>query len=122
MARYLLLALVVFASAAAVAAPPAEPPGLTKKGGIPPGLAKKGGIPPGLAKKFGRAVPGNAYIAIDPRYDDRAWFLIEGRWVLQKGFDASLRAEVRWAMGLPVAPPPVPLPAGVIDLRVVLFS
>lgn len=122
MLRLLLLALLAVTSSAAVADPPSGPPGLTKKGGVPPGLAKKGGVPPGLARKFGGAVPVNAYIAIDPRYDDRAWFLIEGRWILKKGFDAGLRAEVRWAMSLPVAVPPVPPPGGVIDLRIVVFS
>ncbi len=97
------------------------PPGLAKKGGVPPGLAKKGGLPPGLAKKFGQ-VPGRAYIALDPDHDDRAWFLIDGRWVLEVDFDEVLRTEVKAIRTRPPAPPPVPLPLVDIDLRVVLFE
>jgi hypothetical protein len=98
------------------------PPGLEKKGGVPPGLAKKGGLPPGLAKKFGARVPKKAYIAIDPDRDDRAWFLIDGRWVLQADFEASLKTEVKEIRSRPPAPPPVPLPLVDVDLRVVLFE
>jgi hypothetical protein len=95
-----------------------------KAGGGPPGLAKKGGIPPGLAKKFGATVPTKAYVAIDPRYDDRAWFLIDGRWVLKQGFDPDLRIEVRTLMTLPPIPdpPPVPLPSVEVAFHVVLFG
>lgn len=89
---------------------------------VPPGLAKKGGLPPGLAKKFGRRVPERPYIAVDPRYTDRAWFLIEGRWELRKGFDVNLQAEIRDTLRLPLAPPPVPLPRVGVDLHVVLFN
>lgn len=97
---------------------------LAKSEGGPPGLAKKGGIPPGLAKRFGQTVPATAYIAVDPRYDDRAWFLIDGRWVLQQGFDESVRLEVRSLLALPAisAPPPVPLPSVEIAFHVVLFK
>lgn len=105
--------------------PPEEkgtPPGLAKKGGVPPGLAKKGGLPPGLAKKFGAHRPEKAYVAFDPLHEDRAWFLINGKWVLKKRFDASLRAEVRDALQLPLVPPPVPLPSFHVELRVVLFE
>lgn len=92
--------------------------------GIPPGLAKKDGLPPGIAKKFGAAKPERPYVAFDPRYDDRAWFLIEGRWVLKKHFDSALRLEVRQSFLLPPVPPPIPLPkiSGSVDLRVVLFN
>lgn len=94
-----------------------------KAGGAPPGLAKKGGVPPGLAKQFGATVPAKAYVAIDPRYDDRAWFLIDGGWVLKQGFDESLRVEVRSLMALPAVPtPPVPLPSLEVAFRVVLFQ
>ncbi len=98
------------------------PPGLAKKGGLPPGLAKKGGLPPGLAKKFGAHRPEKAYMAFDPLHQDRAWFLINGRWVLKKRFNASLRAEVRDALQLPPVPPPLPLPSVRVELRVVLFE
>jgi hypothetical protein len=93
-------------------------------GGNPPGLAKKGGLPKGLAKRFGPTVPTRAYVAVDPRYDDRAWFLIDGRWVLQQGFDQDLRVEVRSLMTRPPipGPPPVPLPTVEVALRVVLFE
>jgi hypothetical protein len=93
-------------------------------GGAKHGVAKKGGLPPGLAKKFGPTVPAQAYVAVDPRYDDRAWFLIDGRWVLQQGFDPDVRVEVRSLMTLPPipGPPPVPLPKLDIALRVVLFG
>jgi len=97
------------------------PPGLAKKGGVPPGLAKKGGLPPGLAKKYGR-LPERPYVAVDPRYHDRAWFLIEGRWELRKGFDVGLQGEIRDVLRLPAAPPPVPLPRVGVDLHVVLFN
>jgi hypothetical protein len=97
------------------------PPGLAKKGGVPPGLAKKGGLPPGLAKKFG-SVPEKAYVALDPGRDDRAWFLIDGRWVLKGDFDKGLRTEIKEIRTRAPAPPPVPLPLVDIDLRVVLFE
>ena len=97
------------------------PPGLAKKGGVPPGLAKKGGLPPGLAKKYGR-LPEQPYVAVDPRYHDRAWFLIEGRWELRKGFDVGLQGEIRDVLRLPAAPPPIPLPRVGVDLHVVLFN
>lgn len=98
------------------------PPGLAKKGGVPPGLAKKGGLPPGLAKKFGAYRPERAYVAFDPRYEDRAWFLIDGQWILKRRFNAAVRAEVRDSLLLPPAPPPVPLPAVRVELHVVLFE
>lgn len=123
--------LPVFAAIAMLVAPQgrghgqghgAVPPGLAKKGGIPPGLAKKGGIPPGLAKKFGPMLPERPCIAIDPRRTDQAWFLIEGKWQLKKGFDASLRLEIRNALQLPSAPPPIPLPRLSTDLHIVQFD
>lgn len=100
------------------------PPGLAKKeqGDLPPGLAKKGGLPPGLAKKFGARLPERPYIAVDPRRPDRAYFLVEGRWVLKQGFTASLQAEIKDVLRLPMAPPPVPLPKVGVDLHVVLFN
>ena len=98
------------------------PPGLAKKDGVPPGLAKKGGVPPGLAKKFGSQVPDKAWVALDPSRDDRAWFLIEGRWVLKEGFSVGVRAEVGQALHLPASPPPVELPLVDVDLHVVLFE
>jgi hypothetical protein len=101
-----------------------RPPEQAKHGGGPPGHAKHGGLPPGLAKKFGPSVPERCYIAVDPRYDDRAWFLIDGRWVLRQGFASDLRVEVRQVIGLPAlpSPPPVPLPKLQIGLHVVLFG
>lgn len=98
------------------------PPGLAKKGGVPPGLANQGGLPPGLAKKFGRQIPTKAYIAVDPRRDDRAWFLIDGRWVLEEGFEGTLRLEVAKVRSHAPAPPPVPVPVVDVDLHVVLFE
>jgi hypothetical protein len=98
------------------------PPGLAKKGGVPPGLAKKGGLPPGLAKKFGAKVPEHPYIAFDPDRTDRAWFLVEGRWVLKEGFTSSLRLEVQDSLKRPPVPPPVPVPRVGIELHVVLFE
>jgi hypothetical protein len=88
------------------------PPGQSKQQGTPPGLAKKGGMPPGLAKKFGTKLPPVAYIAIDPKHDDRAWFLIDDKWVLKSGFDTPLQQEVRDTLKLPSlpTPPPIPLP------------
>ena len=93
------------------------------KDGTPPGLAKKGGLPPGLAKKLGPTRPEKVYVAFDRRYDDRAWFLIEGEWILKSGFEPSVRAEVTASLALPPlpAPPPVPLPRIGVDLHVVLF-
>jgi hypothetical protein len=110
----LVLVLLVCGTAAA---------GAPAKGGVPPGLAKTGGVPPGLAKQFGPTVPAKAYVAIDPRYDDRAWFLIDGRWVLKQGFDSALRVEVRSLMTLPPIPdPPVPPPSLNVSFHVVLFQ
>lgn len=122
--RTMLIALLIAAIPPAALAdkPAGGPPGLAAKGGVPPGLAKKGGLPPGLAKKFGAAPPARAYVAFDPGRDDRAWFLIDGRWVLKQRFDASLRVEVRGAMALPAVPPPVPLPQVGVALHVVLFE
>lgn len=96
----------------------AVPPG---HGGTPPGLAKKGGLPPGLAKKLGRPVPARIYVAFDPRRDDRAWFLIDDRWVLHRNFDPGLRLELRSLLDLPHTPrPPVRPPLG--RLHIVLFG
>jgi hypothetical protein len=88
------------------------------------GHAKHGGLPPGLAKKFGPSIPERCYVAVDPRYDDRAWFLIDGRWVLREGFEPEVRVEVRHVMELPAlpSPPPVPLPKLQVGLHVVLFG
>jgi hypothetical protein len=69
---------------------------------VPPGLAKKGGLPSGLAKKFGPTVLQQAYIAVDPRHDDRAWFLVGDRWVLRRSFDpASAPRSARFYPSLP---------------------
>lgn len=119
----LLLALLLLGTAPALADKPSGgPPGLAKQGGVPPGLAKKGGLPPGLAKKLGAAPPARAYVAFDPRRDDRAWFLIDGRWTMRDRFDSALRVEVRGAMAMPAVPPPVPLPSVGVALHVVLFE
>jgi hypothetical protein len=92
--------------------------------GRPPAHANHGGLPPGLAKKFGPSIPERCYIAVDPRYDDRAWFLIDGHWVLRQGFDPDVRVEVRQVMELPAlpSPPPVPLPKLEVSLHVVMFD
>lgn len=117
------LALLLLGLSPALADKPAgSPPGQARQGGVPPGLAKKGGLPPGLAKKFGPSPPARAYVALDPRRDDRAWFLIDGRWTLRDKFDSALRVEVRGAMAMPAVPPPIPLPAVGVALRVVLFE
>jgi len=121
------LVITLFACGAALATQPANGAVVmavaAATGGAPPGLAKKGGVPPGLAKQFGATVPAKAYVAIDPRYDDRAWFLIDGAWVLKQGFDPSLRVEVHSLMALPPVPePPVPLPSLEIAFHVVLFQ
>lgn len=122
----LILALILVNPGTVLADKPPKtdgiPPGLVKKGDVPPGLAKKGGLPPGLAKKFGPAPPARAYVAFDPARDDRAWFLIDGEWILKEQFDSSLRVEVRSAMALSPVPPPVPLPSLNIAFRVVLFD
>jgi hypothetical protein len=124
--RPLILLLVLVYAPGAFADKPAKtdslPPGQVKKSAVPPGLAKKGGLPPGLAKKFGAAPPTQAYVALDPVHDDRALFLIDGRWVLKQQFDANVRAEVRVAMALPAVAPPVPLPSLHMGFRVVLFE
>lgn len=121
-----VLALALAVSCVALADKPAKeksvPPGQAKKTAPPPGLAKKGGLPPGLAKRFGTKVPERAYIAFDPRYQDRAWFLIEDRWVLKSRFDSSVRLEVQAALTLPAVPPPMPLPQSSVTLHVVLFQ
>ena len=102
----------------------AEPGRSPHNHGHPHGHAKHGGLPPGLAKKFGPAIPERCYVAVDPRHDDRAWFLIDGRWVLRQGFEPDVRLEVRQVMALPAlpSPPPVPLPRLQVGLHVVLFG
>jgi hypothetical protein len=97
--------------------------GPERKRGTPPGLAKKGALPPGLAKKLGPAPREKVYVAFDRRHDDRAWFLIEGEWILKSGFEPSVRSEVRASLTLPPfpAPPPVPLPRIGAELHVALF-
>ncbi len=124
---FLILGVILLSPVSALADKPPQndgmPPDLAKKGGGPPGLAKKGGLPPGLAKKFRPAPPQRAYIAFDPKRDDRAWFLIGDQWVLKQRFDPRLRVEVRRAMALPPAPPPpVPLSPLNIEFRVVLVE
>lgn len=122
----LMLGLCLLLSGNVAADKPPKPdgmsPGLAKHGGVPPGLAKKGGLPPGLAKKFGRNPPPHPYIAFEPGRVDRAWFLIDGRWILKQGFDAQVQVEVRQAVALPPVPPPVPLPSVGFALTVVLFD
>ena len=81
-----------------------------------------GVMPKDVAKKFGNQVPEKAYIAVDPSRDDRAWFLIEGRWVLKDGFTGSLRVEIGQVRTRPAAPPPVSPPLVDVDLHVVLFE
>ena len=123
--RYLvaMLALALIGPAPALADKPDKvPPGHAKKGTVPPGLAKKGGLPPGLAKKYGAPPPARVYVALDPVRDDRAWFLVDGRWVLRQGFDPAVRIEVRDARLLPAVPPPVVLPSLNVALRVVVFE
>lgn len=126
----LLILLAVLSSS--IAAPAAEAKDKNKgkaKGsavvvaphGTPPGLAKKGGLPPGLAKRLGRPVPARIYVAFDPRRDDRAWFLIDDRWVLYGDFDPVLRLEVRHSLALPHIPLP-PMPPPLPGLHVVIFG
>ena len=74
------------------------------------------------AERFRATPPARAYVAFDPGRDDRAWFLIDGRWVLKQRFDDALRVEVRGAIALPAVPPPVPLPRVGVALHVVLFE
>lgn len=135
-ARALFVAVALAAAGLAAPDADAKPPkekgaksarsassGPSQKNGAPPGLAKKVGLPPGLAKKLGSTRPEKVYVAFDRRYDDRAWFLIEGEWILKSGFEPSVRAEVTASLALPPlpAPPPVPLPRIGVDLHVVLF-
>ena len=93
-----------------------------EKKGTPPGLAKKSELPPGLAKKVGSKRPANVYVAFDPKRSDRAWFLIDGKWKLEDGFDVTLRGEVKASLALPTVKPPVPLPKVDAKLQVVKFD
>lgn len=85
------------------------------------------GLPPGLAKKLGPTRPTRLYVALDPRWDDRAWFLLNERWVLRSLPEASLRREVRALLDFgplpaPPLPPPIPLPRLGVELRLWLFD
>jgi len=127
----LFLALGAFAGGSTVAGQgnghPGKktPPGLAKKGHVPPGLAKKRGcLPPGLAKKAGARSRCNLYMAVDPRHDDRAWFLIEGRWILRE-LDDLARGDLKAQLALHVESPPrpdTPLPNVSVDLRLMWFG
>jgi hypothetical protein len=121
-----LLVLAVALTGAAHAKPPADKhdTSSTHASGTHPGLAKKDGVPPGLAKHFGKTVPERVYIAIDPRHDDRAWFLIGDRWVMHTHLEPSARAEVRGLFSHPPlpGPPPIPLPRLDAPLRVLRFG
>jgi hypothetical protein len=123
----LLVSVPAFAGGPKNGTPPGHskqsgtPPGLSQQNGVPPGLAKKGGLPPGIAKKFGAKPPAVAYIAIDPRHVDQAWFLIDNRWTLKKNFDATLKLEIGDALKLPSIKPPIPLPKLPDPLHVISF-
>lgn len=118
---FALFAILVSSPAFADGKKNGTPPGHSKRNGTPPGLAKKGGLPPGIAKKFGARPPGIAYVAIDPRYVDRAWFLIDDKWTLKKNFDDPLKLEIGNALKLPSIKPPIPLPKLPNPLRVISF-
>ncbi|HXU44223.1 MAG TPA: hypothetical protein VN783_01750 [Thermoanaerobaculia bacterium] len=80
-------------------------------------------FPPGLARVYGPRRPARAYVAFDPRYNDRAWFLIDGRWVLRDRLDPDVRVEIRHLLAgppLPLPPPP-PIPLPDARLRLMLF-
>ena len=63
------------------------------------------------------------YCAVDPHDPGRVFIFVGGRWVPRRVYDPRFRADISGAIGLPVAPPPVPLPPGLgIDLHVVLFN
>lgn len=100
------------------------PPGLAKKGGVPPEQAKRGCLPPGLAKKLGPNPSCRVYVVVDPAREDRAWFLVEGDWVLATDLAPDARMELRAALKLdfPPPPPPVPFPRAGAELRLMLFS
>jgi hypothetical protein len=98
---------------------------------VPPVLLRHSahphGLPPGLAKKLGPRRPAQVYIALDPRRDDQAWFLLDDRWVLRSLPEASLRREIRALLDLgplplPPLPPPIPLPRPGTGLRLLLFD
>ena len=119
---FLMCAVLLALPAIAGGPKKGTPPGHAKKDGVPPGLAKKGGLPPGLAKKFGAKPPVIAFIAIDPKFHDRAWFLIDNKWMLKTDFDAPLKLEIRDALKLPPVPPPIPLPKLPDPLHVISFK
>ena len=82
------------------------------------------GLPPGLAKRLVFAQSAPRYVVFDPRYDDRAWYLVDNRWVLLRGFDTNVRREVHQLLVSPYVPlpPPIPLPVPHVSLRVYLFG
>ena len=82
---------------------------------------------PGLAKKLGPTPSARVFIALDPRRDDLAWFLIDDRWVLRSLPEASVRREIRDLLRSPLPPSfslgaadPAARPG--IDLRLVIFG
>jgi len=119
---FVLFAILVSSPAFAGGQKNGTPPGHSKHNGVPPGLAKKGGLPPGIAKKFGAHPPTVAWIAIDPRHVDQAWFLIGGTWTLKKNFDDPLKLEIGDALKLPSIKPPIPLPKLPDPLHVISFQ
>jgi hypothetical protein len=75
---------------------------------------------PGWMEGYWR--PGERrYVALVPGDPSRMYVFLGNRWVLREVRDRRARLDLEGAFALPVAPPPIPPPAG-LSLHIVLFD
>lgn len=62
------------------------------------------------------------YVALVPGDPTRIYVCVDGRWILRRLTEPRAHVDLEGAFRLPLAPPPVPLPKGLLNLHVVLFD